>query len=465
MHRHPLVRASVLGALAAACVDAPRRPLDAVAIERDLAARSLRDPELRDLCVARLGASPAPWPPASIDMPVLTLAAWRYRPELGAARAEIAIAEARVQTAGTLPNPRFSVQPGVVSESGTSLFLAAALEFAIPTGGKRQQQVAVAEQGVELARLLAAESAWRIYVEVRDAVLEAAFAQRAQTLAERFAQLRTMFAEQVEALVRAGAAASPDLLTARIEADRACAAAAQTSTQLALARAHVAAACGVPAADLVGHTLAPPTLMSDGVPEQAVLERLDLQRGLAEYELAERALELELRKQYPDVHLGPGYEYDQGARKYLFGIGVDLPLFDRNQGPIAEALAQRDAVAARFREREAAALAAVDVARAELGAAAVHLEVYGDDARARVQKRRDAAVRALAAGALDRTSVTQAEFEVIVFEQARLDAERARLQAQAHFEDALQRSLDPTVTALARPVIATAQGGEQGGAR
>jgi outer membrane protein TolC len=325
--------------------------------------------------------------------------------------------------------------------------------------------VAVAEQGVELARLLAAESAWRIYVEVRDAVLEAAFAQRAHTLAERFAQLRTMFAEQVEALVRAGAAASPDLLTARIEADRACAAAAQTSTQLALARAHVAAACGVPAADLVGHTLAPPTLMSDGVPEQAVLERLDLQRGLAEYELAERALELELRKQYPDVHLGPGYEYDQGARKYLFGIGVDLPLFDRNQGPIAEALAQRDAVAARFREREAAALAAVDVARAELGAAAVHLEVYGDDARARVQKRRDAAVRALAAGALDRTSVTQAEFEVIVFEQARLDAERARLQAQAHFEDALQRSLDPTVTALARPVIATAQGGEQGGAR
>jgi hypothetical protein len=38
-----------------------------------------------------------------------------------------------------------------------------------------------------------------------------------------------------------------------------------------------------------------------------------------------RALQLEIAKQYPDVHLNPGYEYDQGNDKWSLGLSVTLP--------------------------------------------------------------------------------------------------------------------------------------------
>jgi outer membrane protein TolC len=66
----------------------------------------------------------------------------------------------------------------------------------------------------------------------------------------------------------------------------------------------------------------------------------------AEYATAEKALELEVRKQYPDLALGGGYGTDEGQSRILFGAGVPLPLLNRNRRGIAEALATRDAARA-----------------------------------------------------------------------------------------------------------------------
>ena len=57
---------------------------------------------------------------------------------------------------------------------------------------------------------------------------------------------------------------------------------------------------------------------------------------------------LELARQYPDLHVGTGYTFDQGQNKWALGLSIDLPLLDQNQGPIAEAEAARDEAAARF---------------------------------------------------------------------------------------------------------------------
>ncbi len=63
----------------------------------------------------------------------------------------------------------------------------------------------------------------------------------------------------------------------------------------------------------------------------------------ADYETAEQQVRLEIRKQYPDLDIGPSYSLDEGLRRFGLGVGLPVPLWNRNRQAIAEALAQRDA--------------------------------------------------------------------------------------------------------------------------
>jgi outer membrane protein, heavy metal efflux system len=77
------------------------------------------------------------------------------------------------------------------------------------------------------------------------------------------------------------------------------------------------------------------------IQRDAVLNRLDVRRALAQYAAAEADLQLEIAKQYPDIQIGPGYTYEEGHSYFTLGLSATLPVFNRNQGPIAEAEARR----------------------------------------------------------------------------------------------------------------------------
>lgn len=61
----------------------------------------------------------------------------------------------------------------------------------------------------------------------------------------------------------------------------------------------------------------------------------------AEHDAAERVLALEIRRQYPDIVLGPGYGNKGGNSRLLMGFSLPLMVFNRNRQAIAEAQAQR----------------------------------------------------------------------------------------------------------------------------
>lgn len=69
--------------------------------------------------------------------------------------------------------------------------------------------------------------------------------------------------------------------------------------------------------------------------------------SLAELEVRERALELEVRKQFPDLSVGPGFGNEDGDDQVLLGVLMPLPLLNRNQQGIAMAAAARDSARAR----------------------------------------------------------------------------------------------------------------------
>jgi CRISPR system Cascade subunit CasA len=89
----------------------------------------------------------------------------------------------------------------------------------------------------------------------------------------------------------------------------------------------------------------------------------------AEYEAAEKTLELEVRKQYPDIHIGPGYGNEDGQNQVLLGLSVPIPILSANRRGIAEANAQREVARAGAETALEQAIAAVRSAEVRLAAA------------------------------------------------------------------------------------------------
>jgi len=159
---------------------------------------------------------------------------------------------------------------------------------------------------------------------------------------------------------------------------------------------------------------------------------------LAEYAASQSALQLELAKQYPDLHLGTGYQWDQGEHKWSLGLGMDLPVLNRNEGPIAEAKAKRSEAAARFEAVQANALAEIDRALAGYRGAQTNLATLASLVDA--QQKQQAAIEAqFKAGTADSLEVLAAQSELSAAQLLQFDAQTRARVAFGQLEDAMQR--------------------------
>jgi outer membrane protein TolC len=185
---------------------------------------------------------------------------------------------------------------------------------------------------------------------------------------------------------------------------------------------------------------------------EALLARSDVLASLAEYGASQSALQLEIARQYPDVRIGPGYEYDQGLNKWaVIGVSLELPVLNRNAGPIGEADARRTEAAARFAELQATVIDQLDRALANRDSSREALR-RSEAVLAAESERVHSTTRSFDAGAADRLALRTAEVEFIRAERIHLDAQ-VRLQ-QARLKTRLRAgaarigpALEPTVAA------------------
>lgn len=75
--------------------------------------------------------------------------------------------------------------------------------------------------------------------------------------------------------------------------------------------------------------------------EQLVQHPL-LRCAMAQHGTSEAELQREIRKQYPELNLGSGFEHEGDEHKIGLELGVTLPLWNRNKESIAKAAAERD---------------------------------------------------------------------------------------------------------------------------
>jgi len=294
--------------------------------------RNLSDPGLQPFVEKSLGQPISPWPPKLWDLPTLSLMALYFSPEMQAARARLAEAEAAIVTAGARPNPVFDLSPGVPSPYLLTL------DFAVPieTRGKRGYRIRSARNLDQAARFDLADSAWKVHSGVRRALLDHLLASRSLELLRSEEQIR---AEQVRLLQQrfvAGDIPRPELDLARIELSKTHLSISTAEGQVAETKAALAAAMGIPVAGIEGMDFAwselesPPGTQSFSPQEirrDAVLDRLDIRRTLAQYAAAESDLQLEIAKQYPDVQIAPGYTFEERNSFFTVGLSMTLPLF------------------------------------------------------------------------------------------------------------------------------------------
>jgi len=415
-----------------------------------LQARNLGDLGLRTFLEKNRPTFTA-WPPARWNLEMLSLAALYFNPALEAARAHVIGTQAAIVNAGARPNPNLSVAPGVPSPYLFSLDLA----FPIETAGKRGHRVQVARSLDQAARLDLADSAWKIRSAVRSALVDYLLASRNREALQIEERVRAAQVKILEERLAVGEIPRPEVDAARIELAKTQLGISNADGQIAEAKASLAASIGIPVSGLQAFEFSWPDFDSppgsdsfspQTIQRDAVLNRLDVRRALAEYSAAEADLQLEIAKQYPDVQIGPGYTYEERNNFFTVGLSVTLPLFNRNQGPIAEAEARRKESEAAFLLTQAHVIAQGELANASYYAAQKELAQADQSLRNLQDSQLQMMQHAVSAGEDDQLALNGLQLQAVAVTRSRLDALTRAQNALGALEDAVERPLDPDDT-------------------
>jgi outer membrane protein TolC len=389
------------------------------------------------------------WPPAAWDLKALTLAAFYYHPDLDVARARWATAKAGKKTAAERPNPSINVAPAydTTTTVPSPWIVTATLDIPIETAGKRGYRIAEASHLSEAARLNIAAVAWQVRSRLRRALLDLYTANETATLLKEQQAIQTENVRLLEQQQAAGAVSAFELTQARIAADSTRLVLRDSERQSAEAQVELADAVGVPSAALAAVRLSfeglselPSDVPTGAVRRQALLNRPDILGALAEYNATQSVLQLEIAKQYPDVHLNPGYEFDQGDNKWSPGFTVTLPVLNQNKGAIAEAEGKRDEAAANFNALQAHAVGEIE--RAVAAYRVTLLKSKDADAiRSNLEKQEKTSRAMLEAGEISGSELAALRLQLSASALARLDALSKSQQALQQLEDALQSPL------------------------
>jgi outer membrane protein, heavy metal efflux system len=439
----------VLLCLLAGCARFKHEPISPGQTANALEGRTLENPALKSFLETNLHRAFTNWPGQPWDFETLMLAAFYYHPSLDVARAEWMVAQAGKITAGERPNPTLSIAPAYNTTTLTpSPWMAVgSLDIPIETAGKRKYRIAQSVGLSEAARLNIASVAWQVRSGVRRSLLDLNAAREAEALLREQQALQAENLRLLERQREAGAVSAFEVAQAAIAADSTRFALGDAERQSAEARVQLAAAIGIPASALdpvklsfAGLGELPPEASLAEARRQALLNRTDILSALAEYAASQSALQLEIAKQYPDVHLSPGYEFDQGDNKWSLGVSVTLPVLNQNKGPIAEAKARRAELAARFNALQATVLSEIDLALAGYHAA-LQKRAGAEDLRDRLQKQAQRSQAMFEVGEISKSDLVAQQLQLSASAQARLDAITKSQQALAQLENALQGPL------------------------
>ena len=276
----------------------------------------------------------------------------RQNLELLAARYDIETADAEKLTARLRPNPQISVGLSDLPVNLSGPFLKEqtydyGISRTIELGGKRSKRIETADANSELARGQFQMVVWQLSNDLKRKFYTVVLNQSLLSLAR---ENETTFAEIVKhttELMNAGEISGLDL--SRVEVEKlkfdTDVANAERDYEVALRDLRFALGGDYRAMniDVAGSIdFEPHQFSRDELLALAFAARPDLKAAKLSERAADANIRLQDAQRIPDLTLGGGVEQvPTGTSSYTFGVGIELPVSNRNQGERAKALIEK----------------------------------------------------------------------------------------------------------------------------
>lgn len=368
--------AALLAAIAGGCQSYRPDPVDVPRHHAAFLARSAQSAEVRafaESLAPREFEGAAFDPTDGVSCGEAELIALVFNADLGVARLRAGATKASADNAGLWEDPTLGVDLARILDGTPHPWKAFGnLGLTIPLSGRLEAEKAraTAEHAAELERL--AQREWETRMELRRAWANWS-ALRVQLDATReFVGRADQVLGVVDTMERAGEMPRTEARLFRIEK-------AAKSADLALLESRVREA-ELGLKRIMGLAPDAPVALVAGAACEPVDRGGDLATraqsspvvrvALAEHEVAEKALAREIRAQYPDLELAPGFGREDDMDQVLLGLSVPLPILNANRRGIAEARAQRDITRAGVEAALEGTIAMVRAAEERIDAAA-----------------------------------------------------------------------------------------------
>jgi cobalt-zinc-cadmium efflux system outer membrane protein len=272
--------------------------------------------------------------------------------QLVAARYDIDTVDAEKLTARLRPNPQVSVGfTGLPLNFSGNLITEQQYSYAISqsfeTGGKRRKRIDSANANSDVAQAQFQMVLWQLTNDLKKkfytVLLDESLLKLAQENQKTFAETIKHTAE----LVQLGELAGLDLTRLEVEKFKFDTDVANSERDYELAVRDLRITLGGDYRDMeieaVGTIDYQPYQFSlTELRDKAFSARPDLKAAQLSERAADASIRLQDAQRIPDVNLGAGVnQVPGGTSTYTFGVGVTLPVYDRNQGERAKALIEK----------------------------------------------------------------------------------------------------------------------------
>lgn len=293
-----------------------------------------------------------------------------HSPALAAAQAQERGAQAALNTALAYPNPEVEVASGVSrprqigGTSGRNELLGLSQQFELPSLRAARRQGA--EAGIVSGAAALGDAQLNQHAVVKQAFYDVLRRQEEARLAAENHALLLQIRNKVKVKVEVGESPRYELVKSEAEALAAESAARSAELRVTQSRDRLRALIGAPLAESF-EVAAEPPLAAD-LPELAELRRDLLARqpllkmAEAEKQRAQARVEQERASRLPQPIVKLSTERDPDMNQWRVGLVLPLPLWNRREGPIGEAVAGMHRAEAEARQIHLGLLAELDQA-------------------------------------------------------------------------------------------------------
>jgi outer membrane protein, heavy metal efflux system len=309
---------------------------------------------------------PIPWPINAWDLDSLTLSALYFHPALKVAKSDYAVALAGITSAGLRPQVGLNGQLSHSNRANGDInpwSYGLQVDLPVITANKRQINIDIAQYQADIAKIMISETAWTLRQQLSLDLILLAEQQAMQGNLSRLQKAQQTLLAAYQKRLDYGVAGKSDVLPIRLQHDQSAWQLQQLTLQIRQTEQKILHDAGLTEQHNLPLNIAPLQLSqilkarfaqsqayadAPTIQNTALTNRMDIQRGLAQYAKAESQLRLEMAKRYPDLSLNPGMIYEYGDKIWSLGIGTMLNLLNKSSDLWAHAEQVRQNEAVRF---------------------------------------------------------------------------------------------------------------------